>query len=565
MCVFDKEDIGHVINSKEDQERSVEAICQVFKAIFLTGYILFAYRQGVGDMILKKLTEENIGELLGKQICLFEKSVSYLQELCNQYNVLESISYIVDTNQRNLGKFTFRDKTLEVYDLSELSRRSLAQTVIVIISDYYKEAYEKIADVFEMNGLDCDVYYFANQETEYEEPYREYYKNNSLENIIIFRSGPHSSSYIKGMDFADNARALFEYALSVGLNHCYELVWLVKYPAEFESYKDIENVSFVSYDWSVSEDRTERDNYYRVLCLAKYIFFTDAYGFARNCRKDQIRVQLWHGCGFKTRVNFVRCEKRYEYTTVISDLYADIHADIYGLRRDQVLVTGYAKEDWLFHPERTDLEKLQISKADQYIFWLPTFRSTERKLAQLNEYELASETGLPIVNTREKMKRLNVILREQNMILLVKLHPFQDREVVHCEGCSNIILLENEDLFRQDIPINRLLGWADALISDYSSAAVDYLLLDRPIAFMLEDVEEYEQSRGFVFDNIREWLPGKEIFAFEDVCTFVEEVAGHCDLTAEKRQRLRGVMHKYHDDHSCQRILETLGIFREAK
>ena len=247
-------------------------------------------------------------------------------------------------------------------------------------------------------------------------------------------------------------------------------------------------------------------------------------------QKDQLRIQLWHGCGFKTRVNFVRCEERYEYTTVISDLYADIHADIYGLRKDQVLVTGYAKEDWLFHPRRADLEKLQIPKADQYIFWLPTFRSTERKLAQLNEYELVSETGLPIVNTRENMERLNVILRNEGIVLLVKIHPFQDREAVHCEDYSNIILLENEDLFNQDIPINRLLGWADALISDYSSAAVDYMLLDRPIAFMLEDVEEYEQSRGFVFDNIREWLPGKEIFTFEDICSFVEEIAGQCDI-----------------------------------
>lgn len=519
-----------------------------------------AYRQGVSGMILKKLTEENIGELSGKQICLFEKSVSYLQELCNRYNVLESISYIVDTNQRNLGKFTFRDKTLEVYDLSELSRRSLAQAAIIITSDYYREAYKKIADVFEVNGLDCDVYYFANQETEYEETYREQYAKFPLENIIIFRSGPHSSSYVKGMDFADNARALFEYALRVGLNRKYELVWLVKNPAEFERYKDTKNISFLSFDWSVSKNQEECDAYYRALCLAKYIFFTDAYGFARNCRKDQTRVQLWHGCGFKTRVNFVRCEERYEYTTVISDLYADIHADIYGLRKDQVLVTGYAKEDWLFHPEKADMRKLRIPKAEQYIFWLPTFRSTERKLAQLNEYELESETGLPVVSTREQMKRLNMILREKNMILLVKLHPFQNRETVHCEDCSNIILLENEDLFQFDIPINRLLGWADALISDYSSAAVDYMLLDRPIAFMLEDVEEYEQSRGFVFGNIKEWLPGKGIFTFEDVCAFVEEIGSHYDITAEKRRKLMGRMHNYHDDHSCQRILEALGI-----
>ena len=112
----------------------------------------------------------------------------------------------------------------------------------------------------------------------------------------------------------------------------------------------------------------------------------------------------------------------------------------------------------------------------------------------------------------------------------------------------------------RDIPINRLLGQADALISDYSSAAVDFMLLDRPIAFMLEDVEEYERSRGFVFENIREWLPGKEVFTFEDVCDFVEEIADRHDITRDKRRTLIKRMHKYCDDCNCQRILEELHI-----
>lgn len=102
-------------------------------------------------------------------------------------------------------------------------------------------------------------------------------------------------------------------------------------PGEFARYKDTENVTFLSFSWSVSGNKAEQDRYYCALCLAKYIFFTDAYGFARNCHPGQTRVQLWHGCGFKTRVNFVRCEKRYEYTTMISGLYSRIHQDIYGI------------------------------------------------------------------------------------------------------------------------------------------------------------------------------------------------------------------------------------------
>lgn len=506
-------------------------------------------------MTLCKLTKHNISALAGRKICCVEKSVSYLEELCRKYDVLDRIECIVDANQRNLGQITFHGRKINIVYISYLINVCLEETAILITSDYIQETFEMVCKVLKEDLQNITVYYFANQETEYEEHYRKKYEGEALRNIIIFRSGPHASSYVKGMDFADNARALFEYALREGLNHKYELIWFVKNPEEFSYYASLENVGFLSYDWSVSEKKEEREAYYRALCLAKYIFFTDAYGFARNCRSDQIRVQLWHGCGFKTRVNFARCEKRYEYTTVISDLYADIHADIYGLRKDQILVTGYAKQDWLFQPERQDMERLRIPEAGKYIFWLPTFRSTEGKLEQLNEYTLESETGLPVVKTRKQLHSLNTLLVNKDIVLVVKLHPFQDRREVFCDGCTNIHLIENEDLVEQDIPINRLLGQADALISDYSSAAVDFMLLDKPIAFMLEDVAEYEKSRGFVFENIREWLPGKEVFTFEDVCGFVEDVSDERDETVDKRQGLRNKMHKYCDDKNCQRIL----------
>jgi CDP-glycerol glycerophosphotransferase (TagB/SpsB family) len=423
------------------------------------------------------------------------------------------------------------------------------------------EVYEKSEGMDALQGNGGMVYYFANTETEYELEYRNKYSDRSLDDIIIFRSGPHASSYVKGMDFSDNARALFEYLLANGYNNKYRLVWLVKNPDDFHAYDGVPNVEFLSFDWSVSGNEEQRDRYYSALCLAKYIFFTDAYGFARNCRKDQVRVQLWHGCGFKTRVNFVRCEKRYEYNTVISDLYARIHEDIYGLRSDQVIVTGYAKEDWLFHPvERERFYGLGIPKASKYIFWLPTFRSTDEKLKQLNEYSIESEVGLPIIDTTDRLRELNELLRETGVVLVVKLHPFQKAETVHCKGFSNIHLLDNMKLVENDIQINQLLGYADALISDYSSAAVDYLVLDRPIAFTLDDVEEYNNSRGFVFDNIKEWLPGREIYDWKDFAQYVKEIGLGLDTEREKRGRIKGVMHKFSDDGSCRRIAEALGI-----
>lgn len=548
-------------------------------------------------MELKKLNLEHVQSMLKQKSCriyLVDFSEKYLEELLGKYGMSDRLAGILsDTEDRISGSIkkgsetiSFKDIELPVYPYRYFCRLE-KEADFIILNDYFRETYEKLCGLEEDSPqMQKTIYYFTNHETEIDLQYRDQYKDLPLEDMIVFRSGPHASAYVKGMDFADNARALFEYMLAENYNEKYRLIWLVKNPEEFVSYDGIKNVEFLSFDWSVSQDKEERDRYYHALCLAQYIFFTDAYGFCRNARQDQIRVQLWHGCGFKTRINFVRCEKRYEYNIVLSEVYQKIHSKIYGLREDQVLVTGYPKNDWLFYQDREWKNKLNIPEAGHYIFWLPTFRTPVRQLEELNEKPPEGQTGLPMVGREEELRYLNDILRQEDAILVIKLHPFQDSRSVHCEGMSNIVLLTNERLVEKDIQINRILGAADGLISDYSSVAVDYTLLDRPIGFTLDDVEEYAESRGFVFENIREWLPGKEIFSFHDFCWFVQEVVSAADLsgkddagksiesgmeksgessreadsTREKRRKVRNKLHKYLDAGSCGRLVEMLKI-----
>ena len=247
--------------------------------------------------------------------------------------------------------------------------------------------------------------------------------------------------------------------------------------------------------------------------------------------------------------------------TVISEVYSEIHQKVYGLRKDQMLVTGYAKQDWLFEslPE-SQWQRLGAPEGCRYIFWLPTFRTTAKPLKHLNVQRERTETGLPVVNTANRLLFLNELLKIRHMALIIKLHPFQDRTMINCGDLSHIILLDNDLLAEMDIQVNQLLGRAAALISDYSSAAVDYMLLDRPIAFTLDDVEEYHSSRGFIFDNVMDWMPGKLIYSFDQFCDFLEEIAAEKDSTKDKRRRLADKMHKYHDNNNCKRIAETLGI-----
>jgi len=494
-------------------------------------------------------------------VYLIGYSEAYWAELCDTWDILPMIAGAFDASLRRQGSHMFRGQNILVRGFEDFS--ALPNPVTLIITDdYFGEIYEELENIPNYSEKDIPIYYFPNRETRYDLAYRKKYHDTPLRDVILFRSGPHASGYVPGLDFADNARALFEYMLREGFDEKYELIWFVHDPTEYGGrYTGHPHVRFLPYSGSTAEDEAVRDKYYEVLCLAKYIFFTDAYGFARNARPDQVRVQLWHGCGIKRRVYFSPCEKRYEYTTVIGDMYAEIHAKDYGLRADQVLVTGYPKDDWLFHPIKDWQERFHIPSASKYIFWLPTFRTAGAEgLENLNETAIPGETGLPIAHSMEMLKQVNEILAENDMVLLLKLHPFQKRNSI-CRGTfSHILFLENEDLRREDVQINQILGYADALISDYSSVAIDFTLLDRPIAFTLDDYETYGDSRGFNWPNVRDYLPGEELFTFDDFLRFVMDVAAGLDSNREKRRRLGQEFHAYFDDGSAKRILKALHI-----
>lgn len=397
----------------------------------------------------------------------------------------------------------------------------------------------------------------------YEEEYRELYKDAMLEDIIIFRSGPMPDSYIKGMDFDDNARALFEYALNIGLNEKYKLVWIVKNPKEFDyKYSEYNNVIFISYEDGNSEDKTKRESFFRLLCLAKYLFMTDSYGFAMNARSDQVRVMLWHGCGFKTRLGINSCSDKYEYMTVTGDEYARVYAKTFGLKDEQMLVTGYPRVDYIFHPVINWNEKLNIPKTKKYIFWLPTFRNTcTTGLERHNHTRPKGESGLPVIETFSQLEQIDKFLSCNNATLIIKLHPFQDRSLI-CDvsGLKNICLIENSVFFKEDIQINQILGYADALISDYSSVAVDYLVTDRPLGFTLDDLDTYKNERGFFWTNVKDWLPGCELYTYDDMYNFIKEVLVGHDPGKDKRQSISEQMQKYNDAKNSERVFEALGI-----
>lgn len=57
-----------------------------------------------------------------------------------------------------------------------------------------------------------------------------------------------------------------------------------------------------------------------------------------------------------------------------------------------------------------------------------------------------------------------------------------------------------------DADLHAYLGYCDVLVTDYSSVALDFLLMRRPVVYFMPDMERYAATRGFQVDPLA--LPG---------------------------------------------------------
>ena len=118
-------------------------------------------------------------------------------------------------------------------------------------------------------------------------------------------------------------------------------------------------------------------------------------------------------------------------------------------------------------------------------------------------------------------------------------------------------MLDDNDFLQAQIRMYDFIGYSDALISDYSSISVDYLLLDKPIGFTLDDYEAYKEGRGFVFDNPLEFMPGAHLYDMEQMQDFLKQVAKGNDGWKQEREKVIHQMHNIPKNRQyCARIVD---------
>lgn len=347
-------------------------------------------------------------------------------------------------------------------------------------------------------------------------------------------------------DFDSNGGAFYDYLIQNGYHHRYRIIWLLKHKMP----KNLpENVKCYSL-----HGPSLGKAYY--LCRAKYLCFDNE--MFSKLRADQVSVFCDHGAvALKSVRGIYQLPQDVNYVLSPSANYAPTLAREYGVPVEKFRHIGYPYHDVLYRDIPSELGKLTDKRYRKVFLWMPTFRKGGGY--GRNDSTEEQPFGVPLLKREEEFTALQDFLSRNNSLLIIKIHPMQDpATLTRLQGAGNIAVLTGEAVKRLGIDNYRLLKSADGLISDYSSIAFSYLLLDRPLAFVLSDRRSYKL--GFAMDDPERFLVGHRIETFSDFYGFLESVLSGSDPWQPKRKALMDWLYEKQDGNSCQRLAALLGL-----
>ena len=327
----------------------------------------------------------------------------------------------------------------------------------------------------------------------------------------------------------------------------YKFVWIVKNPSNYSKKSDTKYISRFHFTFNICAD------YY--YAKAAYSFYTHTTSPIRYKRDGQKKIFMGHGYAIKgDKGNSRVAYNNFDYGLAIGEEAIPTQAIFVGCEEQELLPLGLPRNDLLLRYNGSGLDNPLVKRQDykKVIIWMPTFRDSKNQM--LSEKNCATETGLPLIDTETKISVLNSFLEEHACLLILKVHRLQLKKKVFEVKFSNILIVTENDIDNLGCQLYETIGFSDALLTDYSSVSVDYLLLDKPIGYILSDMEHYNADRGFILNNPLSVMAGEYIYNEDDLRRFILNVIYDVDNYSQQRSSLVKKLHAAPQGNSCSLI-----------
>lgn len=255
---------------------------------------------------------------------------------------------------------------------------------------------------------------------------------------------------------------------------------------------------------------------------ARVTFFTHGMYLNPPPNRGETIVNVWHGDGPKlSKASAHNRPPSCSFVVSGAERFAASKAEFLRLGADQVLLCGNPRWDQFLRPvEDHELRALEMDPTRPFLVCMLTYRSAKPVGSKLGWEDSLIAAGTAASATQHLLAGLTEGAAAVGLQLVVKPHPL-DMEHYSIEGA--VVLTDNE-LRSAGVSTYRLLARSSGLVSDYSSVWTDYLTLDRPIGFILPDLDEYKAVRGLNVEDLLHLLPGPTLATAEDCARFAANV-----------------------------------------
>lgn len=360
--------------------------------------------------------------------------------------------------------------------------------------------------------------------------------------VILFESYP---------DFNGSALAIYEEFVKRGYEEKYDLVWAVYDNFNLPTDKKITKLfSSASFCRLTNESKN-------ILSKTKVIIDSNRYIQKIN---GAYRFHVRHGCCLKNSIAYNRNLGLVDGILTTSEEMLKLDQKIFAPQiSNKFIITGMPATDKLFSPinlyENGFLKELTGTENhfNKIIGWLPTFRDHRLTHYDKNCFLF----GLPVIHSVEEYNKINEFLKSKNILLIIQMHHAQAKNYNQLPKCSNIAFVNEQIKAKYKVSTLDLQGNFDAMITDYSSAYHEYILLNRPIALTIEDLVQYSKNNGF-FCNYLDWIKGDYILENKNLLKWIDDISKDLDPSKTQREISLNKIHKFKDNKSTERVVDYI-------
>lgn len=494
---------------------------------------------------LKKISLKSIVKKAKREKMIVFGAGRRLKKFINIYPGLSIENYIyaiLDNSEEKRGtEIELRGKKFIISSPDSIYSYLNSKIFIFITPVDYYSIYEQLQHYFAHKNVDCCL--FSGDLYRCEALFRKTLNYFPFKNYIFVRG--------EG-DTWENASALADFILS-NFNK-YKVIWVVSHPENFKNKKGI----FLKYNTlNMETPLFERLKYIYWNSISKWVIFENTN--LEKQRPEQIYVYLKHGEMSLKNIKNVNVKMPPDINVIIaaSEYSKNMLIDQYGIDNNLVFRCGAPRTDTLFS-NYLDEDVFKLFNGRNYkknILWVPTFRKSSSGIR--NDSRREYNKGLPIINNDYDLEKIQETLSKNNIQIIIKPHKYQDLSVYHLEKMPNIRLLLQDDIEKKGFNTIQIMKYFDAMITDYSSISFDFLILDRPIAYTLDDLEDYKLG---LIDNAYDFMPGPHLYNVDDFCNFITDVSNGEDKYSNFRKEVNEKVNTSVDGHSCERLCHILGI-----